>query len=52
MNTLRGSMPNKKEQVAGMANTIMHQLRQALPILTRICPTKPPITVVPQRNHS
>ena len=43
LNTLRESMPNRKEQVADMANTIMHQLRQALPILNRICPTKPPI---------
>jgi exonuclease III len=43
LNTLRDSMPNRKEQVADMANTIMHQLRQAQPILLRICPTKPPM---------
>ena len=43
LNTLRDNMPNRKEQVADMANTIMHQLRQAQPILLRICPTKPPV---------
>ena len=44
LTTLRESMPCKTEQVGDMANTLMHQLRQAQPILLRICPTKPPVS--------